>query len=275
MPQGPLEKPGVGHGPRRPGSPRGLWPPRTLFPCTSPALQWPGAAPSGPRGLGASSPRPGPGQSRAQGSRTSAPRPQRPYQAPGTLVLASRSCAQPPGEDHSLSPWGCRDNLWPPRPAHLPAAAAVVFPADDSEGCFARGAEAAGLVWDPLRWICDNGNGVSQREPCSRDGGSQQAGVRGRLWLDGTQQPPPSSSALPWTPITGHGLRKSSPEQRLLSSCPSLPASPQLQPTPCSQPGHRDSGHGQGVSTRMTLSPASLCQHPAWQSPGAEVVVEK
>lgn len=39
---------------------------------------------------------------------------------------------------------------------HLPAAAAVVFPADDSEGRFARGAEAAGLVRHPFRGVCCN-----------------------------------------------------------------------------------------------------------------------
>jgi hypothetical protein len=41
-------------------------------------------------------------------------------------------------------------------PTHLPAATAVVLPADDGEGRFARGAEAAGLVRHPLRGVCHN-----------------------------------------------------------------------------------------------------------------------
>ena len=48
-------------------------------------------------------------------------------------------------------------------PTYLPAAAAVMLPADDGEGGFARSAEATGLVRDPLRRVCDNrsGGGVS------------------------------------------------------------------------------------------------------------------
>ena len=55
-------------------------------------------------------------------------------------------------------PRGLRDG--PGRPAtYLPAAAAVVLPADHCERRFAGGAEAAGLVRDPLGRVCENDSG--------------------------------------------------------------------------------------------------------------------
>lgn len=80
----------------------GSSPTQTLFPCTSPALKWPGATPLGPGGLGASSPHPGPGQSRAQGSGTSARRPQRPCQ--GHLSWLPDPVHSPPGRLTASAP---------------------------------------------------------------------------------------------------------------------------------------------------------------------------
>lgn len=42
----------------------------------------------------------------------------------------------------------------PTGPTHLPAAAAMVLPADDGEGRLARGAEATSLVWHPFGGVC-------------------------------------------------------------------------------------------------------------------------
>lgn len=70
-------------------------------------------------------------------------------------------------------PEGPRDDVG--RPTHLPTAPAVVLPADDGEGGFARGAEAAGLVRDPLGRVYDNDRGghVSQRDPCGGGSGDR------------------------------------------------------------------------------------------------------
>lgn len=77
-------------------------------------------------------------------------------------------------------------------------------------------------------------------------------------------------SSPPPDPVTVSGLRRlqTSPDRGSAALASTCPPAPHLQPAPCGWPGHLDSGCGQGVSTWMTLSRASLCQPPAWQALG-------
>lgn len=134
-----------------------------------PALQWLGTAPSGPRVWGSSRPQflrarsqQGPGlmdpctktPEALSGPQGLGPGLQNPSAAQGKAQSLSRTTGAPSTD----------------QTAHLPAAATMVLPADDGEGCFAGCAEATCLVRDPFRWIWDSGNEVSQRETCSSDG---------------------------------------------------------------------------------------------------------
>lgn len=147
-------------------------------------------------------------------------------------------CGRAPRVQH---PGG--DNLRPLRPTYLPAAAAVVFPADDGEGRFARGTEATGLVWDPLGRVCDNKSGGHIRQG-SHAGVPVGAGGRVRglrwymrrnLWSGGPSGPallvstPPGTHHWLWFGklATSHGWELCSCGQ-----CPLIRAQQQPVPPP-------------------------------------------
>lgn len=188
-----------------------------------------------------------PGQSGTPGSGTSAQRPSRPCRAPGAFVLTSEFCAQPPGVAPAMVPG-------PPYPSHLPAAAAVVLPADDSEGRFACSAEATGLIWDPFGWICDSESAVSQRELCGVPAGSRWAGVGGSAqapWAGWPGPPPPSP---PLDPLTGYRLQSQSWETGGITQMDEVGGEPVLSAPHLTEP------LGRGSGCKMKKSPPTLAQ---------------
>lgn len=106
-----------------------------------------------------------PSQSGAQGSGTGAPKA---LPVPWGVGPDSQILRTGPGDAPGHSLWVCGHNLWPPCPSYLPAASAVVLPADNSEGCFACRAEAASLIGDPLWWIWDEKGGTRQPEGAAK-----------------------------------------------------------------------------------------------------------
>lgn len=135
--------------------------------------------------------------------------------------------------------------------AHLPAAAAVVFPADDREGGLAGSAEAAGLVRHPLGRVCDKtGADVRHREPRRHDQGGRRW-VGRSLWPSARQPCPPGLRppwVHPWLWFRGPG----DPCGR----AGGLPSRGQCQGSDPASPGW------------ITLSPASPRQHPAGKALG-------
>lgn len=119
------------------------------------------------------------------GSGASAQGPRRPRQRPSPPSI--------PGQRLTPRPQPCPGR---PGPTHLPAAAAVVLPADDREGGFARGAEAAGLVGDPLGRVCGKRGGVVRQR------GSEAA----RRWPRGLCAHPGAEGMLGWEAAGPGGL---------------------------------------------------------------------
>lgn len=133
-------------------------------------------------------------------SRSLCTRPHKPCRPPWASVLTSRPQAV------SVEALGCWGTLRACGRTHLPTAAAVVLPADDGEGRFARHAEATGLIWHPLRGVCHNNSSVT----------SAMAGAGG---LGRDPQPalgPPSQTAkLPGLQPASQGWSPSSHMPRL------------------------------------------------------------
>lgn len=82
------------------------------------------------------------------------------------------------------------------RAEDLPAAAAVVLPADHCERRFAGGAEAAGLVRDPLGRVCDNDSGGTGQPEAAVRGAAVRAGGLGWGSEAGSMQEPPVLARL-------------------------------------------------------------------------------
>lgn len=136
------------------------------------------------------------------------------------------------------------------RAEDLPAAAAVVLPADDCERRFAGGAEAAGLVRDPLGRVCGKDSGDrSARRGSGAGGGSEGrwagAGVGG-WWCAGASGP---REAPYWL-----GFRTAGQARGSDPSGSSLHVAPRLR----------------ARSTQATLSQASPVWQGSWANTGAD-----
>lgn len=192
----------------------------------------------------------GPGQSRAQGSGTPAQRPQRPCQVPRASVLASRTPAQPRG----------RPRACPGPQGHPPPTGPLTFP-QLRQWCFRR-MTVKGALQAVQKPHASSG---------THSGGSGTVGMRSAKGRPEAVMVgcPPSLPPVPGPQLLATVSGNRWPHGRRLCT------SPQGQTVLCHQPGHQHSGCGLRVSTRMVLSLASLCQHPAWQTPWAEVVAEK